>query len=33
LHRICAALGCTPFFVRDQFEPDALTQHFLESLV
>ena len=33
LRRICARFGSTPFFVRDRFEPLALTRHFLEALV
>lgn len=31
LHRACARFGATPFFVRDRFEPDDLTRHFLEA--
>ena len=33
LRRACARFGNTPFFVRDRFDPLALTRHFLETLV
>jgi uncharacterized protein (DUF58 family) len=33
LRRICAHAGCTPFFVRDRFDPLAMTRYFLEAPV
>ncbi len=33
LRRLCARFGSTPFFVRDRFDPLALTRYFLETLV
>jgi uncharacterized protein (DUF58 family) len=33
LRRTCASFGCTPFFVRDRFDPLELTRYFLETLV
>jgi hypothetical protein len=33
LRRVCARFGSTPFFVRDRFDPLAMTRHFLETLV
>ena len=33
LRRMCAANGCSPFFVRGRFDPAALTRHFLETPV
>jgi len=33
IRRTCAQAGCTPFFVRDRFDPLALTRHFLETPV
>ena len=33
LRRLCAMFGCTPFFVRDKFEPVELTRYFLETFV
>ncbi|HSE11093.1 MAG TPA: hypothetical protein VLB69_00545, partial [Rudaea sp.] len=31
LRRVCANAGCTPFFVRDRFDPLELTRYFLET--
>jgi uncharacterized protein (DUF58 family) len=31
LRHVCRAAGCAPFFVRDRFDPAALTQHFMET--
>jgi len=33
LRALCAQAGCTPFFVRGAFEPEALTRYFLETPV
>lgn len=33
LRRTCARFGCTPFFVRDRFDPLELTRYFLETPV
>jgi uncharacterized protein (DUF58 family) len=32
LLRSCAQFGCTPFFVRERFEPMQLTRHFLDGV-
>ncbi len=31
LRRICRAAGCTPFFVRDRFDPALLSRYFAET--
>jgi uncharacterized protein (DUF58 family) len=31
LRRICRVAGCTPFFVRDRFDPALLSRHFAET--
>jgi len=31
LLRICRAAGCTPFFVRERFDPALLSRHFAET--
>jgi len=31
LRHVCARAGCTPFFVRDRFDPLELTRYFLET--
>ena len=33
LRRTCARFGCTPFFVRDRFDPLEMTRYFLETPV
>lgn len=33
LRRTCAGFGCSPFFVRDRFDPLELTRYFLETLI